>query len=1301
MAYNKIFNELKFEFKNGATNFLIKKYKLTTIEIDLDKNKVYYKNILEHGKEGFIIGRNTSCDLNKEENYSVLECINTLLEQGYHPNDITIEKPFSSGSGGKDIFLDILVKYPENYSDESKKNKTYMMIEVKEKSEYTKSIKDSFQEKSNGEPKSQLLSYLQQDKYAEYIVYYTSYENETINRQYSFVDVFEQKLNETNNLKELFQNWNKVYHTNKGIFENGTPYENKIIPLKKCDLKDLQNSEDSRKIFHQFLTILRKNAISDKGNAFNKIFNLFICKIKDEDSKDEDDILDFQWKNSDNEEELLNRLNDLYKQGIKEYLGINVEDTEESEFENIIKNLGDNQKYKLKQVYNQLRLYKNNEFAFIEVFDKDTFDRNVVIVKEIVQLLETFKLKYNHKQQFLGDFFEHLLNTGLKQENGQFFTPIPIARFIINSLPLEKIIDNKIELSSKIQGSNNREILPYSIDYAAGSGHFLTELMDEYNKILIEKKKNSNFQHLKRAIQDTIIEYTNERNLYNWAPEYIYGIEKDYRLAKTAKVACFLNGDGDANMLYGDGLDNFFNSKTYIGKLKLNNNNKDNNCFDVIVANPPYSVDGFKDFIKDGENSFDLFSKLGENSNDIECLFMERTKQLLKEGGVAGVVLPTSILENDGIFSHVRTLLLKTFKFKSIVDMSSKGKVFAKTNTNAVILFLEKRNINEYYSILEQVKSFCSTQNNITINKIDLLAEKYSREIYNIEFNEYLDLLNGNIFLNNTISKIKEDISVEILNELKIKDIECYKEYWKAFCSNYKNNKNEWDNKKFKKFNLLDLSEFIKEIEIEKISLYALQFGEKCLVVTVPQDNKDLKDFLGYTFSERSENEGIQYIKDENNEYLSKLYSESNKFDKTKLNFYIHNHMSNILIKNNDIDEDLKNYIKIMNFNCLLDYNKPYWSKNIKTNKVSEKIYENANCNYLSFENVFELQSGIVFDKKDETNSKTSNVILPADNISLDGELNIVKEIYLNQSLNLDASKKLKRDDIFISLSSGSKSHIGKMSYIKEDLNYYPGGFMGVLKNIANNNPKYLYHIMFNSFREGYFGKLSEGSNINNLSKQIKSIKIPVPNKQVQLNIVEDIEKQEYLIQQKNDMIQIKNSQISEIMAEIEQNKINDVSLLTVIKPYKGKIIKIEEGSYRKQGKYPIISQEKEFISGFTNLTPIDEKKPFIIFGDHTCIVKYVDFPFCQGADGIKIFEANTNDNFKFIYYMFNEKKPNTNKYQRHAKYLPDVKIPMVNILDQDEYVKRLDSLYNEIDLLKKEIKKLNDFSFILDKHLK
>ena len=73
-----------------------------------------------------------------------------------------------------------------------------------------------------------------------------------------------------------------------------------------------------------------------------------------------------------------------------------------------------------------------------------------------------------------------LLTTGLKQESGQFFTPVPVAQFIIKSLPIDAIVQNKLQAGKK------DELLPYIIDYAAGSGHFLRKVCTKSKEFWIK-----------------------------------------------------------------------------------------------------------------------------------------------------------------------------------------------------------------------------------------------------------------------------------------------------------------------------------------------------------------------------------------------------------------------------------------------------------------------------------------------------------------------------------------------------------------------------------------------------------------------------------------------------------------------------------------------------------------------------------------------------------------------------------------------------------------------------------------------
>lgn len=103
----------------------------------------------------------------------------------------------------------------------------------------------------------------------------------------------------------------------------------------------------------------------------------------------------------------------------------------------------------------------------------------------------------------------------------------------------------------------------------------------------------------------------------------------------------------------------------------------------------------------------------------------------------------------------------------------------------------------------------------------------------------------------------------------------------------------------------------------------------------------------------------------------------------------------------------------------------------------------------------------------------------------------------------------------------------------------------------------------------------------------------------------------------------------------------------------------VQKKDYLLTGKYPIISQEKDFISGYCNtednLNEVLEE--VIIFGDHTRIVKYVDFDFCVGADGVKVLRPNNKLSAKYLYYFIKWSNIPSNGYSRHFKFLKEIEI--------------------------------------------
>ncbi len=126
--------------------------------------------------------------------------------------------------------------------------------------------------------------------------------------------------------------------------------------------------------------------------------------------------------------------------------------------------------------------------------------------------------------------------------------------------------------------------------------------------------------------------------------------------------------------------------------------------------------------------------------------------------------------------------------------------------------------------------------------------------------------------------------------------------------------------------------------------------------------------------------------------------------------------------------------------------------------------------------------------------------------------------------------------------------------------------------------------------------------------------------------------------------------------------------------------IKLQNDDINDNGKIAVISQDQEFIIGYTDL--VDKKLtngPFIIFGDHTEIFKYIDFSFAQGADGIKIIKADDKTiDSKYLFYSLKNCYYPTGFYQRHFKLLKKTYIPELDIIHQ----KQIAAVLNNYDQL-------------------
>lgn len=134
----------------------------------------------------------------------------------------------------------------------------------------------------------------------------------------------------------------------------------------------------------------------------------------------------------------------------------------------------------------------------------------------------------------------------------------------------------------------------------------------------------------------------------------------------------------------------------------------------------------------------------------------------------------------------------------------------------------------------------------------------------------------------------------------------------------------------------------------------------------------------------------------------------------------------------------------------------------------------------------------------------------------------------------------------------------------------------------------------------------------------------------------------------------------------------------------------IKEKDYSTDGIYPIVSQESELVSGFTN----DEsfvyrhEKPVIIFGDHTRVIKYIDFDFAIGADGTHILSPIDDIHPKFFYYSLLSLRVKSLGYARHFKILKASTIYFPAYKEQEFIVKKLDTAFAKIEQVKEDARK-------------
>ncbi|EAI8740105.1 restriction endonuclease, partial [Campylobacter coli] len=713
--------------------------------------------------------------------------------------------------------------------------------------------------------------------------------------------------------------------------------------------------------------------------------------------------------------------------------------------------------------------YSNNDFAFLEVHNKELFLKNALVLKEIVELFANYKLTQNSTNQFLGNLFELFLQKGMKQDEGQFFTPIQICEFIMYSLPLHEML------------SKNSKALRV-IDYACGAGHFLNTYANELKRYLTEDELKEHYKN-------------------------IYGIEKEYRLSKVSKVSSAMYGQNEINILYADALASFELANTNNLEGEKAKPQIESNSFDLLIANPPYSVKGFLETLSDkSKNTYKIFNDdiNIETNNSIECFFCERANQILNDNAKAAIILPSSILNKDSIYKNTREILFQNFDFIAIVELGNQ--TFGATGTNTIILFLRKKEtfkqenhlISQDYSLIKERIEAENLKDNESFYQNYLSAycdfRKFDKELYS-------NFLNGNL-------------------DSKLAELEAFKDYRNAFeqTSDYKRLKESKIYKESKDKQDLEDKAFLayaQAIEKDKLLYFSLSLNQEVLIIKSPSDIKEQKKFLGYEWSNRKGDEGLKELY---NPYLSPLFERDNPQNETKLNTLIYKSFLNTL---DVIPQELQIYATKARLVDMMDFEKVEFNKAISLNPSNSMQSEMSNP---FINSKFELVRLKDFVLDIQTAKRPSGGVGKYENgaLSLGGEHIDNKSGYIKldnpkyvpiefyESFALQDKGIVKQFDILICKDGALTGKIAMVrnEFIRKSAMINEHIFLLRCDNIAKQ--KYLFYILHSYSGQQALKSKITGSAQGGINKtNLESILIPNADFEIQKQIVAECEKVE------------------------------------------------------------------------------------------------------------------------------------------------------------------------------------------------
>ena len=246
--------------------------------------------------------------------------------------------------------------------------------------------------------------------------------------------------------------------------------------------------------------------------------------------------------------------------------------------------------------------------------------------------------------------------------------------------------------------------------------------------------------------------------------------------------------------------------------------------------------------------------------------------------------------------------------------------------------------------------------------------------------------------------------------------------------------------------------------------------------------------------------------------------------------------------------------------------------------------------------------------------------------------------------------------DAILFPKSGASTFLNHRVLLKEEA-FVSSHLACVIPDTDEALPEYVYHMLCNvDARE-----LTPDQAYPSLRlKDLADLSIPLPSMEAQMAIVEEIEGYQRVLDGARAVVEGWRPRIA-VDPSWPTARLGDVCE-TLTPP-----AKIPANLFRDEGRYPVIDQSQNAIAGYTDDESIlvDGSDGLVIFGDHTCAVKFVNTPFAQGADGIKIIKpANDQLDARFLYFSMLANPVEPDGYKRHFGKLKEsyISVPPMEV---------------------------------------